>query len=192
MTQEEHICEIGRRMYARELVAATDGNISVRTDDGIIITPSLMNKGFMTPCDLLLIDMNGNVIRGNKKTSSELKMHLAIYKERQDINAVVHAHPVAASAFAINGRAINQRYMAEAVMTLGVIPVAPYARPSTDEVAKSLTPFIKEHNGALLANHGAVTWGRDLTEAYNFMEQLEFYCKTVLLAEMIGTPKSLS
>lgn len=192
MTQEEHICEIGRRMYARELVAATDGNISIRTDDGIIITPSLMNKGFMTPCDLLLIDMNGSVIKGNKKPSSELKMHLAIYKERQDINAVVHAHPVAASAFAINERAINQRYMAEAVMTLGVIPVAPYAQPSTDEVAKSLTPFIKGHNGALLANHGAVTWGRDLTEAYNFMEQLEFYCKTVILSEMIGTPKSLS
>ena len=192
MTQEEHICEIGRRMYARELVAATDGNISVRTDDGIIITPSLMNKGFMTPCDLLLIDMNGSVIRGNKKPSSELKMHLAIYKERQDINAVVHAHPVAASAFAINGRAVDQKYMAEAVMTLGIIPVAPYARPSTDEVAKSLIPFIKEHNGALLANHGAVTWGRDLTEAYNFMEQLEFYCKTVILSEMIGTPKSLS
>lgn len=191
MTQEEHICEIGRRMYARELVAATDGNISVRTDNGIIITPSLMNKGFMTPCDLLLIDMNGSVIKGNKKPSSELKMHLAIYKERQDINAVVHAHPVAASAFAINGRAINQRYMAEAVMTLGVIPVAPYAQPSTDEVAKSLIPFIKGHNGVLLANHGAVTWGRDLTEAHNFMEQLEFYCKTVILAEMIGTPKSL-
>ncbi len=191
MTAEEHICEIGRRMYARQLVASNDGNISVRTADGVIITPSLTSKGFMKPEDMLLVDMDGRIIKGTGKPSSELKMHLAVYSKRPDINAVVHAHPVAASAFAINGRAVDQRYMAEAVMTLGPIPVAPYARPSSGEVAESLSPFIEGHNGALLSNHGAVTWGVDLTEAYNFMEQLEFYCKTVILAEMTGTPRPL-
>lgn len=191
MTAEEYICEIGRRMYSRQLVASCDGNISVRTEEGVLITPTLTSKGFMEPGDMVLADMDGNVLRGVKKPSSEIKMHLVAYKIRPDINAVVHAHPVAASAFAINGRAVDQRYMPEAVTTLGHIPVAPYARPSTEEVPKSVEPFIKGHNGVLLSNHGALTWGRDLTEAYNLMEQLEFYCRTVILAEMTGTPRIL-
>lgn len=187
MTIEEHICEIGKRMYNRGLVSACDGNISVRTKKGIIITPTSVNKGFMKTSDMVLTDEEGNVLDG-KKASSEIKLHLAVYKKRPEINAVVHAHPVCACAFAINGRAVDQRYMPEALISLGKIPVAPYARPSTNGVAKSAEPFFENHNGVLLANHGAVTWGKNLTDAYNLMEQLEFYCKTVILAELTGTP----
>ena len=188
MTKEEYICEIGKRMYARQLVSDCDGNISVRNQNEIIITPTMVNKGFMDASQMVYTDLNGNVLKGGKP-SSEIKLHLAIYKKRPDINAVVHAHPVCACTFAINGRAVDQRYMPEAIMSLGIIPVAPYAKPSTEQVAQSVEPFTHKHNGVLLANHGAVTWGKTLTDAYNLMEQLEFYCKTVILAEMTGTPQ---
>ena len=183
------ICEIGRRMYQRELVASNDGNISIRVDkDKLLITPTLTSKGFMREEDIILIDMDGNILEGSKKPSSEYLLHTTVYKTRDDVHAVVHAHPVTVSAFAITGRAVDMNYMPEAYMSLGYFPVAKYAKPGTDELAKSIEPFIKPCNGCLLANHGAVTWSRDVFSAYYLMEQLEFYCKTSLIAERIGTP----
>ena len=152
------ICEVGRRMYNRELVSSNDGNISIRINiNEILITPTLTSKGFMKEDDIILIDYEGNVIHGNKKPSSEFLLHTTVYKNRKDIHAVVHAHPVTASAFAIVGRSINMGYMPEAFMTLGEFHVAKYAKPGTKELAESIMPFIN-NNGCLLANHGAVCW----------------------------------
>ncbi len=191
MNIKEEICFIGKRMYERGLVASNDGNISVRTENGILVTPTLTSKGYMKEEDLVLIDMDCNILAGTKKPTSEAKLHIEVYKNRPDINAVVHSHSPYACAFAINRKAVNERYMPEAIMTLGVIQVADYAKPSSMELAKSILPFIENHNGVLLANHGPVTWGKSLLEAYNFMEQLEFYCKTVILANILGNPKEI-
>ncbi len=188
----KQICEIGKLMYNRELVASHDGNISVKLNDNeIMITPTLTRKGDMQPENMVVIDFNGNVVRGSSKPSSEYKLHLEVYKNRADVKAVVHAHPITASAFSIVGRDIDMKYMPEAVKTLGVIRVAPYAEPGTEGLPASIKPYIAEHNGVLLSNHGAVTWADSLDWAYNLMEQLEFYCKVVVTAEQIGKPRTL-
>ncbi len=193
MNYASDICDIGRRMYQRELVASNDGNISVRIDKNkVLITPTLISKGFMKEEDIVMIDLDGNVIEGSKKPSSEYLLHTTVYKMRDDVNAVVHAHPVTVSAFAIVGRAVDMSYMPEAFMSLGYFPVAKYARPGTVELAKSIEPFIRTNNGCLLANHGAVSWAKDVYSAYYLMEQLEFYCKTSLIAERIGIPNTIS
>lgn len=187
---KQDICEIGRRMYARELVAANDGNISIKVEENkLLITPTMMSKGYMVEDDIILIDYEGNVLMGSKKPSSEYLLHTTVYKNRQDINAIVHAHPVTVSAFAICSRPVDMRYMPEAIMSLGVFPVAEYARPSTRQLAQSIMPYINDHNGCILANHGAVSWAKDIYSAYYIMEQLEFYCKTSLVAEHMGNPK---
>lgn len=187
---KQDICEIGRRMYARELVAANDGNISIKVEENkLLITPTMMSKGYMVEDDIILIDYEGNVLMGSKKPSSEYLLHTTVYKNRQDINAIVHAHPVTVSAFAICSRPVDMRYMPEAIMSLGVFPVAEYARPGTKELAQSIMPYINDHNGCILANHGAVSWAKDIYSAYYIMEQLEFYCKTSLIAEHMGNPK---
>lgn len=186
----EDICEIGRRLYARELVAANDGNISIKIDENkVLITPTMISKGYMKYDDIILIDYEGNVLAGNKKPSSEYLLHTTVYKNRHDVKAIVHAHPVTVSAFAICGRPVDMRYMPEAIMSLGVFPVAEYARPGTKELAQSIMPYINGHNGCILANHGAVSWSVDVYSAYYIMEQLEFYCKTSLIAEQMGNPK---
>lgn len=193
MNYASDICDIGRRMYQRELVASNDGNISVRIDKNkVLITPTLISKGFMKEEDIVMIDLDGNVIEGSKKPSSEYLLHTTVYKMRDDVNAVVHAHPVTVSAFAIVGRAVDMSYMPEAFMSLGYFPVAKYARPGTAELAKSIEPFVRTSNGCLLANHGAVSWAKDVYSAYYLMEQLEFYCKTSLIAERIGIPNTIS
>ena len=187
---KQDICEIGRRMYARELVAANDGNISIKVEENkLLITPTMMSKGYMVEDDIILIDYEGNVLMGSKKPSSEYMLHTTVYKNRQDINAIVHAHPVTVSAFAICSRPVDMRYMPEAIMSLGVFPVAEYASPGTKELAQSIMPYINDHNGCILANHGAVSWAKDIYSAYYIMEQLEFYCKTSLIAEHMGNPK---
>ena len=188
----EDICEIGRRLYNRELVSSCDGNISIRVDESsFLITPTMMNKGFMKIDDISLIDLEGNVINGTKLPSSEFMLHSIVYKNRKDINAVVHAHPVTVSAFAVIRRSVTMAYMPEAIMSLGEFHVADYAKPGTNQLAESIKPFIEKNNGCILSNHGAVTWADNIYKAYNLMEQLEFYCKTVILAEQIGKPVSI-
>lgn len=170
------ILEVGRRMYAKNFVASNDGNISCKVSENTIwCTPTGVSKGYMTDEMLVLMDLDGNVLKGSWKPSSEIKMHLRVYNENPKVNAVVHAHPPAATSYAIAGLPLNSAILTEAVMGIGEIPVAPYAMPGTQEVPDSIAPFVNTHNGCLLANHGALTWGNDVMEAWMRMESIEYY-----------------
>ncbi len=175
------ICEIGKRMYDRGYVAANDGNISVKCGPNTIwCTPTGVSKGFMTPDMMVKMDLKGNVIYGKCKPSSEVKMHLRVYNENPEVNAVVHAHPPVATSFAIAGIQLDKALLPEAVILLGNVPVAPYATPGTQEVPDSIAPYCKDHNAVLLANHGALTWGTNAIEAYHRMESLEHYAMILM------------
>lgn len=188
------ICEIGKRMYNRNFVAANDGNISVKVSSNTIwCTPTGVSKGFMTPDMLVKMDLNGKVLAGKCKPSSEVKMHLRVYKENPEANAVVHAHPLVATSFAIAGINLDKAVLPEAVVLLGNVPVAPYATPGSQEVPDSIAPYCRDYNAVLLANHGALTWGGDLVEAYHRMESLEHYA-TILMytGKIINASNELS
>ena len=181
------ICKAGRRLYARGLISAAEGNISVRNRHGDIwTTPVGVCKGFITSGMLVKVNMNGDVISGHNKPSSELKMHLHTYKLRKDAGALVHIHPVTATAYASAGIALDKPYLTENILALGVVPIAPYAAPSTDEVPESLTPFIKDHNVILMAHHGALCIGKTLDEAVLLAESLEAAAKTALVMRFLG------
>ncbi|WP_163100789.1 class II aldolase/adducin family protein [Peribacillus alkalitolerans] len=183
---KELICEIGRRIYNKNFVAANDGNISIKVgQDTIWTTPTGVSKGFMTPDMMVKMDLTGNVLIGEFSPSSEVKMHLKVYNENPDVNAVVHAHPPVATSFAIAGISLDQPISPEAVVILGTVPVAPYATPGTDEVPASIAPYCKGYNAVLLANHGALTWGRDILEAYYRMESLEHYALMTMYSNNI-------
>ena len=168
------ILDIGRRMYERQFVAANDGNISIRTGDGRIwVTPSGVSKGYMAEEMLLCVDMEGNVLEGHGKPSSESGMHLRIYRENPAVRAIVHAHPVTATSFAIARVPLDVALMTESVIGLGVVPVAEYAVTGSPAIADSVAPFCHDYNALLLANHGAVTWGTDPLQAWYRMETLE-------------------
>lgn len=180
------VCRVCKLLYDRGYVASNDGNVSVRAGEGqILITPSGVSKGRLSPDMLVLCDLEGRVLEGNRHPSSEGAMHLLLYRERPDVGGVVHAHPAAATAFAACRRPLDTPYLTEVVSGLGPIPLAPYALPSTPEVPESIRPFIQSHNGVLLANHGALTWGSGLWAAFDRMEQLEhtakIYCNIALL-----------
>lgn len=170
----EQIIEIGRRMFERRYVAANDGNISIRVGDNRVwVTPAGVSKGYMTEDMLICVDMNGRVLEGSMKPSSESGMHLRVYKENPEVGAVVHAHPVTATSFAIARVPLDLALMTESVIGLGVVPVADYATTGTPGVAESVAPYCRDYNALLLANHGALTWGRTGMEAYYRMETLE-------------------
>lgn len=181
------LAEAGRRLYAAGLVAANDGNISARLPGGLVLaTPAGVSKGFMNPDELCVTDMNGKKISGGLNPSSEIKMHLLVYNLRPDINAVVHAHPPTATGFAAAGIALNEPLIAEAAVTVGPIALAPYGTPGTTELTDALKPFIAGHNAALLANHGVVTYGRDVMQALFMMETVEHYARIALVTRMLG------
>ncbi|MBP1039534.1 class II aldolase/adducin family protein [Vagococcus sp. BWB3-3] len=188
------ICEIGKRIYDRGYVAANDGNVSVKMDDGTIFcTPTGVSKGFMQPDMIVKMDLDGNVLSDNAKPSSEVKMHLRVYRENPTVNSVVHAHPVVATSYAIAGIPLNQALCPEAVVTLGNVPVAPYATPGTQQVPDSIAPYCIDYNAVLLANHGALTWGKDLIEAYYRMESLEhFAMMTMYTGRIINQANELN
>ncbi len=191
---KEQICEVGRRMYARNMVAANDGNISVRiNDEEILCTPTGVSKGFMTPDYICKVDFKGNIIEANDsfKPSSEIKMHLRVYTKRPDVQSVVHAHPSYATSFAIAGIPLKQPIMPEAVISLGSVPLAPYGTPSTEEIPDSIELFLANYNAVLLQNHGALTWAKDLMTAYMKMETLEFYAELLYKARQLGGPKEI-
>lgn len=170
----ELITEIGRRMFERRYVAANDGNISIRVgEDRVWVTPAGVSKGYMTEDMLICVSMEGQVLEGGLKPSSESGMHLRVYKENPEVGAVVHAHPVTATAFAIAGVPLDLALMTESVIGLGVVPVAEYATTGTPGVAESVAPYCRDYNALLLSNHGALTWGRTGMEAYYRMETLE-------------------
>jgi L-fuculose-phosphate aldolase len=182
----EMICEIGRRMYNRNYVAANDGNISVKVGPNEIwTTPTGVSKGYMTTDMMVKMDLSGNILSGTMKPSSEVKMHLRVYNENPEVHAVVHAHPPVATSFAIAGISLDKPVLPESIVLLGTVPVAPYALPGTQEVPDSIAPYCKTHNAVLLANHGALTWGRDLMEAYFRMESLEHYATILMYSNNI-------
>ncbi len=183
------IIDIGKRIWTRGYVAANDGNITVKiSENEILTTPTGVSKGFMTPDMIIKIDMNGNVIsRSSKyKPSSEIKMHLEVYKERNDVNAVIHAHPPYCTSFAVAGIPLDKCVLPEAIITLGAVPIAPYGTPSTMEIPESIKPYIKNSDAILLANHGALTLGPDLITAYYRMETLEHSAHIIFLATQLG------
>lgn len=189
----EMICDIGRRMYDRKFVAANDGNISIRIGkDVIICTPTGVSKGFMTPDMLVKINLKGEIISGSLKPSSEMKMHLRVYEENPEVLAVTHAHPPIATSFSIADMPLNKALISEAVVILGTVPVAPYATPGTEEVPNSIAPYCKGYNAILLANHGALTWGKDILEAYYRMESVEHYATISFYTNLIGKPNLLN
>lgn len=175
------ILEVGRRMFERQYVAANDGNISIRTGENRIwVTPAGVSKGYMTEDQLVCVALDGTVLEGTAKPSSETKMHLRVYQENPDVGSVVHAHPVVATTFSIARIPLDVAIMTESVIGLGVVPVADYATTGTQGVPDSVAPFCKEYNACLLANHGALTWGKDAMQAYYRMETLECYAAIMM------------
>ena len=186
--EREAVCRVGKLLYDRGYVAANDGNISVRVGAGrLLITPSGVSKGRMTPDMLLVTDLDGTVIEGNRHPSSEGKMHLEVYRGRPDVNAVVHAHPPVSTAFAVCRRGLETPYLSELVAGLGQVPCTPsFAMLSTEEVPQSVRPYLADHTALLLANHGALAWGGDLWEAFDRLETVEHTAKIVLNAQLLG------
>lgn len=189
----EELIKISHRLEEKGFVAATDGNISARLSDGnILATPSSMNKGFVTASDLVQVTLTGKQVKGKRKPSTEIKMHLFIYQQRADVNAVVHAHPVYATGFAAAGIPLKENVFPEVAVGFGNIPLADYATPSTDEVAASLLPFVEKYDAVLLSNHGVVTYGHDLWDAYFKMEKVEQIARMLFVAEHLGGAQQLN
>jgi L-fuculose-phosphate aldolase len=187
------IVEIGRRMYARGYTASNDGNISVRlAPDRLLMTPKSVCKGFMTPDMMCVTDLDGHKIAGDRDPSSEALMHLEVYRQRPDVNAVVHAHPPTATGFAVAGIPLDRAVLAEVLTTLGSIPIAEYATPSTAELPEAIRRYVKAHDGMLLANHGALTIGPDLYSAYYKMETIEHFARISLVARLLGRENLIS
>jgi L-fuculose-phosphate aldolase len=187
------ICVAGRWMYEQGYNVACEGNVSVRLDDKrILTTPTCMNKGMLAPEDLVVTDLEGRQLSGERKFSSELAMHLLFYNMRPDVNAICHAHPPTATGFAVAGRGLDQALLPEVIVGLGRIPLVRYATPGTPELSAALEPYVPHYDALLLASHGAVTCGPDLLTAYFRLETIEHFAKITLAAEMAGSPKLLS
>ncbi len=181
------IVEVGRRLYARGYTASNDGNISVRLGaDQLLMTPKSVCKGFMTPDMMCITDLEGKKLQGDRDPSTEMLMHLEVYRQRPDVHAVVHAHPPTATGFAVAGIPLDRAVLAEVLTTLGSIPIAAYATPSTSELPEAVRQYIKAHDGMLLANHGALTAGPDLFNAYYKMETVEHFARISLVARLLG------
>ncbi len=195
-TEAEHrrdICEIGRWIYDRAYVASTDGNISVRLDSRRILTsPTCLNKGMMAPDDLVIVDYEGAKLSGSRKPSSEMGMHLLIYRDRPDVNAICHAHPPTATGFAVAGIPLNRAILAELVVTLGCVPLARYGTPGTPALVEAIAPLVANHDAMLLANHGVVAYGQDLLTAFFRMDTVEHSARVGLVSRMLGKQLLLS
>lgn len=186
------IVECGRISYERHLMTSNDGNISVRMDDGLIlITPSGISKGRLSTDDLIVVDLDGNVIsaKADRRPSSETPMHLEVYKQREDVRAVVHAHPIFATTLTVSGLEFPADVLPEVLLTLGNVPITAYATPSSHEDAVVIRPFVKEHNALLLCQHGSLTYGKNLDEALIHLERIEHVSEIYYRAKMLGNVK---
>jgi L-fuculose-phosphate aldolase len=186
-----NMVRICHRMADRGFVAATDGNVSVKMGDRLLITPSGLNKGFVTEDDLIETDLKGRVITGSGRPSSEIRMHLLVYELRPDVGAVVHAHPPLATAFSLAGVSLARCILPEVVMTLGAIPTTDYATPTTDQVPEVIREPIKNFDAMILARHGTLTVGPDLMSAYNKLEKVEHTAEITLTARRLGGADTL-
>ena len=193
MSNKKKLVEICHKVYSNGFVAAYDGNISFRTSKNtVFITRSGICKGDVTEKDIVEIDLAGKILSTTQKISTENKIHLLAYQKRKEVNAVVHCHPTYATAFALIGEGLDKHFLPEVFLTIGKVPICKYATPSTDLVPKSLDPYINYSWAMLLQNHGAVTLGKTLDDAYFKMEKLEHAAKIIFLARLIGKPKELS
>ena len=195
-TEHQHrqdIVRFGKLLHQTGLVAAMDGNLSVRLANGnILSTPTLMSKGLIEADDLVIVDSDGRRLNGSRDVSSEIAMHVLIYRKRPDIGAVVHAHPPTATGFAAAGLALDRALCAELIVTLGSVPLASYETPGTPELAEALAPLVADHDAILMANHGVVTYGVDMLNAYMNMETVEHFAKIALVAHQLGRQQTLS
>ena len=195
-TESQHrsdIVEVCRRVYAKGWVAANDGNVSIRIDpETVLCTPTGVSKGYITTDQLIIVDMDGNKIEGELKPSSEIKIHIDIYNNKEGINSVVHAHPPFATGFAVAGLSLDECVIPEVIVSLGSIPLAKYGTPSTMEIPENVRPYLKEYNVFLLQNHGALSIGEDVFRAYYRMESLELFAKISFIARLIGNVNILS
>ena len=190
-TARRAIVRVGQLMYERGYVVSSDGNLSVRLADGrLLATPTQTSKGRMTEDSLALTDIEGRPL-SDRRASSELAMHLLIYRERPEVNAVCHAHPPHGSAFAVAGLAIDEPILSEVILTLGCVPLADYGTPSTEELTEAMRPLVRHHNALLMANHGAVAYGADLWQAFDRLETLEHTARITILARILGGSRSL-
>ena len=195
MQLREQICDVCHKMWQLGWVAANDGNVSAKLEDGTFLaTPTGMSKSFITPEKLVHIDKTGKILDALEgyRPSSEIKMHLRCYEEREDVGAVLHAHPPVATGFAVANIPLDDYSMIETVIALGSIPVTPYGTPSTQEVPDAIAPYLPEHDAMLLQNHGALTVGADVITAYYRMETLELFAKISLNARLLGGAQELS
>lgn len=179
-------------MYRLGFAPGTSGNLSVRLDDSrILATPTGCSKALLRPIDMVIVDYDGRLLSGTRNVTSEIGMHLAIYRSRPDVDAVIHSHPPIATGFASCGLALDAPICAEIIMTLGKIPLAPYATTGTDEVGASLQPLLRDHDAILMANHGLVSYGKDLLDAFMKMETCEHFAQVCLTAHHLGCSKFL-
>lgn len=192
--QHEQIISVARLLHERDFIACTEGNISVRLSGGqILATPTCTSKRVLTADHLVTVDMEGRPLNGQRRrVSTEIGMHLLIYRLRPDVNAIVHAHPPTATGFAAAGLALDQPILAEAVAMLGTVPLAPYGTPGTPELADALEPLVRDHVAILMANHGVVTYAADLDAAYRQMETVEQFARVALVARQLGRTQPLS
>lgn len=188
----KEICSTGRTLYEKGYVAANDGNISYKLcEDEYLITPANVSKGAMKPSMIIKTDKNGKVLKGRSKVSSEYQMHLRVYKENPGIRAVVHAHPQVATSYAIAGEPLDKGLLIEAVVLLGVVPVAPYGTPGTSRVPDSIAPYCRGYNSVLMKNHGVLSWGKDLKEAFFRMDATENYARISMYSETVFKGKGM-
>lgn len=179
-------------LYQRGYIAACDGNLSVRLNKNqVLVTPTGMSKGGMRSADLVIVDMAGRKLKGRREVTSEIGMHLLIYRMRPDVNGIVHAHPRTATGFAAAGIALDQPLACEVVIGLGQIPLAPYGTPGTPELARTLEPLVPQYDAVLMANHGVVTYGVDLQSAYMKMETVEHFAQIALITHILGKQQLL-
>lgn len=186
------IVQFGRQLHDNGFVAATDGNLSVRLDENrLLVTPTCMSKGMMRPQDMVIVDMEGNRLSGKRKVSSEIGMHLLIYRLRPDVQGIVHAHPPTATGFAASGFGLSRPLVCEVVVGLGSIPLARYGTPGTAELTEALEPLIPDHDAILMANHGVVTYGTSVENAFMKMETVEHFAKIALVTHLLGHEQPL-
>jgi L-fuculose-phosphate aldolase len=189
----KEICEVGRRVYQRGYVAANDGNISVRMEaDRVLCTPTGVSKGYLSEDMLAVCDMEGEQISGSMKISSEIRMHLEIYKLRSDVNSVVHAHPPTATGFAVAGIELTQCVLPEVIVSLGGIPLAAYGTPGGPDIVEPMKPLLRQYDAVLMANHGVVTLGQHVMDAHFKMETVEHFAKIALVAHQLGSVGTLA
>src|SRR5207248_10616242 len=190
-TARRDLLRICHLLYERSYVVASDGNVSVQLDDGrILATPTMTCKGRMTEDLIAITDLDGRPLN-NQRASSELAMHLLIYRERHDVKAVCHAHPPHGTAFAVAGLASDQPILSEVILTLGCVPLAEYGTPSTDELTEAMRPLVRHHNALLMANHGAVAYGADVWQAFDRLETLEHTARIAILSRVLGGARNL-